>query len=175
MAPVNWPDDNKVGNLFRLTASWCCPVFPVFSPISFCACPQEVKKAGCIKGRWGYQQWAQPTYLDAVLAQPGFLFRQFVQIVFYFLYHSCRYTSGYTIIRISFVTTAPAANDYIIPNPDNGSAQNMLRYSEYSYAEISTILAYSSQSHFTKVFRGETGYTSKEYRQKFYRAGYWKK
>lgn len=54
------------------------------------------------------------------------------------------------------------------------AAQNMLRYSEYTYAEISTILAYSSQSHFTKVFRDETGYTPKEYRQKFYRAGYWK-
>lgn len=64
-------------------------------------------------------------------------------------------------------------SDYIKSNRITAS-KNMLRYSEYSYAEISAILAYSSQSHFTKVFRSETGYTPKEYRQKFYRAGYWK-
>lgn len=32
------------------------------------------------------------------------------------------------------------------------AARNMLKYSEYSYAEISAILAFSSQSHFCRIF-----------------------
>ncbi|MBP3603020.1 MAG: helix-turn-helix domain-containing protein [Lachnospiraceae bacterium] len=48
------------------------------------------------------------------------------------------------------------------------SAKNMLNYSEYTYSQISSALAFSSQSHFTKVFREKTGYTPKEYRMKFY-------
>lgn len=51
------------------------------------------------------------------------------------------------------------------------AAQNMLRFSEYSYAEIASILAFSSQSHFIRVFRSQTGYTPKEFRNKFFRAG----
>lgn len=41
------------------------------------------------------------------------------------------------------------------------AARNMLKYSEYSYAEISAILAFSSQSHFSRIFKKETGYTPK--------------
>lgn len=51
------------------------------------------------------------------------------------------------------------------------TAKNMLLYSEYSYAEIAAILAFSSQSHFTRVFREETGYTPKAYQTHFFRAG----
>lgn len=47
------------------------------------------------------------------------------------------------------------------------AAQNMLRFSDYSYAEIASILAYSSQSHFIRVFRLQTGYTPKEYRNQW--------
>ena len=36
------------------------------------------------------------------------------------------------------------------------AARNMLKYSEYSYAEISAILAFSSQSHFSRIFKKET-------------------
>ena len=49
------------------------------------------------------------------------------------------------------------------------AAQNMLRFSEYSYAEIAAILAFSSQSHFIRVFRAQTGYTPKEFRNRFFR------
>lgn len=49
------------------------------------------------------------------------------------------------------------------------AAENMLKFSDYSYAEISTILAFSSQSHFIRVFKKQTGYTPKEYRNKFFR------
>lgn len=52
------------------------------------------------------------------------------------------------------------------------AAQNMLRHSDYDYSEIASFLAFSSQSHFTKVFRQETGYTPKEYRNTFFQQDY---
>ena len=45
----------------------------------------------------------------------------------------------------------------------------MLRFSDYSYAEIAASLAFSSQSHFIRVFRVQTGYTPKEFRNRFFR------
>lgn len=51
------------------------------------------------------------------------------------------------------------------------AAQNMLRFSDYSYAEIAATLAFSSQSHFIRVFRSQTGYTPKEFRNRFFRTG----
>lgn len=43
-------------------------------------------------------------------------------------------------------------------------ARNLLRFSDYSYSEIAEYLQFSSQSHFTYVFRKETGKTPQEYR-----------
>lgn len=48
------------------------------------------------------------------------------------------------------------------------AAQNMLRFSDYTYAEIASILAFSSQSHFIRVFHAQTGCTPKEYRNKYF-------
>lgn len=48
------------------------------------------------------------------------------------------------------------------------AAGNMLRYSNFSYGEIAAYLAFSSQSHFIRVFKAHTGYTPKEYRDRFY-------
>lgn len=48
-------------------------------------------------------------------------------------------------------------------------AQNMLKHTEYTYSQISSSLAFSSQSHFTRVFREQTGYTPNKYRMMFYR------
>ncbi|NMM93164.1 helix-turn-helix domain-containing protein [Bifidobacterium oedipodis] len=53
------------------------------------------------------------------------------------------------------------------------AARNMLRYSQYSLAEIAQILAYHSQSHFTKVFREHTGMTPGEYRRTNAKANAW--
>lgn len=51
------------------------------------------------------------------------------------------------------------------------TAKNMLKYSEDSYLTIANNLAFSSQSHFVKVFREQTGMTPKAYRDRYYRKG----
>jgi AraC-like DNA-binding protein len=48
------------------------------------------------------------------------------------------------------------------------AAGNMLRYSSFSYGEIAAYLAFSNQSHFIRVFKAQTGYTPKEYRDQFF-------
>lgn len=49
------------------------------------------------------------------------------------------------------------------------AAENMLKFSDYTYAEISSILAFSSQSHFARVFKQQTGYTPKQYRDAYFK------
>lgn len=49
------------------------------------------------------------------------------------------------------------------------AAENLLKYSEFSATDISNYLCFSSHSHFIKVFRQYTGYTPKEYRNRFFR------
>lgn len=49
------------------------------------------------------------------------------------------------------------------------AARNMLRYTDYSYADISSILNFSSQSHFIRVFKAHNGVTPKRFREKNYR------
>lgn len=53
------------------------------------------------------------------------------------------------------------------------AARNMLTYSKYSLGEIAQILAYRSQSHFSKVFKDHTGMTPSEYRKKHVQTGIW--
>lgn len=48
------------------------------------------------------------------------------------------------------------------------TAQNLLRYTELSYLDISEALGFSSQSAFISVFKKYTGFTPKKYRQEFY-------
>lgn len=45
------------------------------------------------------------------------------------------------------------------------TAENMLKYSDFSYLDISLALGFSSQSSFISVFRKTTGMTPKEFRQ----------
>lgn len=51
------------------------------------------------------------------------------------------------------------------------AAANMLRFSDYSYADIAEYFGFASQSHFIQCFRRETGYTPAEYRKRFFREG----
>lgn len=48
-------------------------------------------------------------------------------------------------------------------------AENLLKYSDFSAIDISNYLCFSSHSHFIKVFKEQTGYTPKEYRNRFFR------
>lgn len=52
------------------------------------------------------------------------------------------------------------------------AASNLLKYSDYSFIDISNYLSFSSQSHFIQVFRQETGLTPKQYREKYFRRNY---
>ena len=45
----------------------------------------------------------------------------------------------------------------------------MLLYSDYSETEISEFLAFSSPSHFIRVFRKHTGMTPRQYAKRYYR------
>lgn len=49
------------------------------------------------------------------------------------------------------------------------TAKNMLIYSDYSIAQISSILAFPSQSYFTKVFHTKTSMTPTSYRTLYFR------
>lgn len=49
------------------------------------------------------------------------------------------------------------------------TAQNLLVHSDYSFLEISELLAFSSQSHFISCFRKECGMTPRDYRNRFFK------
>ncbi|NLT10488.1 MAG: helix-turn-helix transcriptional regulator [Ruminococcus sp.] len=51
------------------------------------------------------------------------------------------------------------------------TAENLLKYSEYSCSEISFALGFSSQSAFISVFKKENGITPKQYRDRYASAG----
>ncbi len=61
--------------------------------------------------------------------------------------------------------TGQTVSDYIMDQRIE-TAANMLRHSKFSYAEISSILAFSSQSHFISAFSKRMHMTPKEYRMK---------
>lgn len=48
------------------------------------------------------------------------------------------------------------------------TAENMLRYSDFSYSEIAFSLGFSSQSAFSSIFKSHTGYTPKKFRDCFF-------
>ena len=77
--------------------------------------------------------------------------------------------AGYTGLNLNYLSvlfkkeTGMSVSGYIL-NRRLQVAENMLRYSEYSCAEISSFLAFHSQSHFIKAFRRKNGITPKKFR-----------
>ena len=51
-------------------------------------------------------------------------------------------------------------------------AQNLLRFSDFSYIEISNYLSFSSQSHFIQTFEHYVGMTPKQYRNTKYKSSW---
>jgi len=49
------------------------------------------------------------------------------------------------------------------------TAENMLKFSEYSFVDIANYLCFSSESHFIHTFKKHTGYTPRVYRELFFR------
>ncbi len=70
--------------------------------------------------------------------------------------------------------TGQGIGDYIRALKVN-TAKNMLKYSDYTFLEISNFLAFSSQSHFVKVFHEYAGITPSDYRNQYYRISWGEK
>ena len=68
---------------------------------------------------------------------------------------------------VRFLTVGQTIKSYVTAAKMD-TAQNLLKYSNLSYFEISASLGYSSQSAFTYAFRKFTGITPKKYREKNY-------
>lgn len=68
--------------------------------------------------------------------------------------------------------TGLAVSDYIRIKKIE-TAENLIKFSELSFAEITNCLAFSSQSHFIQVFQKKTGLTPREYRDHYF-ASNWK-
>ena len=67
--------------------------------------------------------------------------------------------------------TGISVTQYILDKRTD-TAKNMLKHSDYTAAEISSLLAFHSQSYFSKVFKEETGMTPGEYRSRNYRISF---
>ncbi len=65
-----------------------------------------------------------------------------------------------------------STSDYI-RNAKIEASKNLLRFSDYSLADIANYYSFTSQSHFSQLFLKETGLTPKKYREKYY-GTHWK-
>lgn len=85
--------------------------------------------------------------------------------------------ANYTGLSVSYLSRlfkkelGVSVSDYIREKKIE-RAQNLLRYSNYSFIEISNYLAFSSQSHFIQTFEKYVGLTPKKYRDKYYRTNW---
>lgn len=59
-------------------------------------------------------------------------------------------------------------SDYI--REKNRKAQNLLRFSDFTYIQIANYLSFSSQSHFIQTFQHYVGMTPKQYRSSKYKS-----
>lgn len=85
---------------------------------------------------------------------------------------ACTGNSTSYISRLFKSEMGMSASDYI-RQVKIEKAKNLLRFSDFTLVEISSYLAFSSQSHFIKLFREECGMTPKKYRDQFY-GTHWK-
>ena len=60
-----------------------------------------------------------------------------------------------------------SVSDYVMDKRIE-AAENMLKFSDYSCADIGAILAFSSQSHFIRAFKARTGQTPRAWRERYF-------
>ena len=84
------------------------------------------------------------------------------------------YTSNSTsyISRLFKEEVGISTSDYI-RNAKLEASKNLLRFSDYSLADIANYFSFTSQSHFSQLFLKKTGLTPKKYREKYY-GTHWK-
>lgn len=100
-----------------------------------------------------------------------------VQVVNYIHHHLSEPITAEAIARHLYLSrpylsakfkeeTGGSLTDFIL-NEKTEEAKRLLCHSDQSFMKIGDYLGFSSQSHFTRVFKKYTGYAPKEYREKF--------
>lgn len=74
-------------------------------------------------------------------------------------------SSKYYMCQLFHKETGMTIGDYILGRKIE-AAQNMLKFSDYSFSEIADILGFASQSHFTASFKKITGETPGKFKEK---------
>ena len=69
--------------------------------------------------------------------------------------------------QLFYTETGTHLKEFVL-NPKIDTAQNLLKYSDLSYLDISVSLGFSSQSSFIYAFRKITGTTPKRFREQYY-------
>lgn len=100
-----------------------------------------------------------------------------VQVVNYIHHHLSEPITAEAIARHLYLSrpylsakfkeeTGVSLTDFIL-NEKTEEAKRLLCHSDQAFMKIGDYLGFSSQSHFTRVFRKYTGYAPKEYREKY--------
>lgn len=71
-------------------------------------------------------------------------------------------------LSVLFKKTMDVPISVYIRNKKIETAKNMLKHSDFTYVEISNMLALGPQSHFTALIKANCGFTPKQFRDRFY-------
>ncbi len=118
------------------------------------------------------------TYKMKIIRQKAGLSRPMTECMNYIYSHlkeriTIKDLAEYTSNSASYISrlfkeeVGVSTSDYI-RNAKLEASKNLLRYSDYSLADIANYFAFTSQSHFSQLFQKETGLTPKKYREKYY-------
>lgn len=81
----------------------------------------------------------------------------------------CTNLSASYLSRLFKQNLGVSISDYI-REKKIGKAQNLLRFSDFTYIQIANYLSFSSQSHFIQTFQHYVGMTPKQYRSSKYKS-----
>lgn len=118
------------------------------------------------------------TYRMQIIKQSAGLSRPMTECLNYIYSHikeriTVKDLAEYTSNSASYISrlfkeeVGVSTSDYI-RNAKLEASKNLLRFSDYSLADIANYFSFTSQSHFSQLFLKETGLTPKKYREKYY-------